>query len=51
MKSAMIWKKNLITSLSTIKNFSKHHDDEVTGFHNKKIPKVDSNHTCLAIIS
>ena len=25
--------------------------DEVTDFYNKKIPKVNSNHTCLAVIS
>ena len=25
--------------------------DEVTDFYDKKIPKIDSNHTCLAIIS
>ena len=25
--------------------------DEVTDFYNKKIPEVDSNHTCLAVIS
>ena len=25
--------------------------DEITDFYNKKIPKVDSNHTCLAEIS
>ena len=25
--------------------------DEVTGFPNKKAPKRDSNHTCLAVIS
>ena len=29
----------------------KSHDDEVTDFYGKKIPKVDSNHTCLAVIS
>ena len=29
----------------------KSHDDEVTDFYYKKIPKVDSNHTCLAVIS
>ena len=29
----------------------KSHSDEVTDFYDKKIPKVDSNHTCLAIIS
>ena len=25
--------------------------DEVTGFYDKKIPKVDSYHTCLAVIT
>ena len=25
--------------------------DEVTDFYNNGIPKVDSNHTCLAVIS
>ena len=25
--------------------------DEVTDFYDKEIPKVDSNHTCLALIS
>ena len=29
----------------------KSHGDEVTDFYDKKIPKVDSNHTCLAVIS
>ena len=29
----------------------KSHGDEVTDFHDKKIPKLDSNHTCLAVIS
>ena len=28
----------------------KSHGDGVTDFYNKKIPKVDSNHTCLAVI-
>ena len=27
------------------------YDDEVTDFYYKEIPKVDSNHTCLAVIS
>ena len=27
------------------------HSDEVTHFHDKEIPRVDSNHTCLAVIS
>ena len=48
-------KKNLITSLSIIKIFSKikikSHGNEVTDFFDKKIPKVNSNHTCLAVIS
>ena len=25
--------------------------DEATDFHDKEIPKVDSNHTCLAVIN
>ena len=29
----------------------KTHGDEVTDFYDKKIPKVDINHTCLAGIS
>ena len=29
----------------------KYHGDEVTEFYDKKIPKVDSNQTCLAVIS
>ena len=29
----------------------KSHGDKVTDFYNKKIPKADSNHTCLAVIS
>ena len=29
----------------------KSHGDEVTDFYDKKIPKVDSNHTCLVVIS
>ena len=37
-------KKVLITKL-------KSHVDVVTDFYNKEILKVDSNHTCLAVIS
>ena len=29
----------------------KSHGDEVTDFYEKKTPKVDSNHTCLAVIT
>ena len=27
------------------------HGDEVTDFYDKKMPKVDSNHICLVVIS
>ena len=54
IKSVPIQKKNLIASLST-KNFLKtkikSHGDEITEFYDKEIPKVDYNHTCLAVIS
>ena len=29
----------------------KYYSDEVTDFYDKEIPKVDSNQTCLAVIS
>ena len=29
----------------------KSHGDEVTDFYDKEVPKVDSNHTCLAVMS
>ena len=29
----------------------KSHSDEITDFYGKEIPKVDPNHTCLAVIS
>ena len=28
----------------------KSHGHEVTDFYDKKIPKLDSNHTCLAVL-
>ena len=34
-----------------LKTKIKSHGDEVTDFHDKEIPKVDSNQTCLAVIS
>ena len=37
-------KKYLMTKLESC-------SEEVTCFHDKKIPKVDSNHVCLAVIS
>ena len=33
-----------------LKTKVKSHGDEVTDFYDKKISKVDSNHTCLAVI-
>ena len=48
-------KKSLIASLSLIvfflKTKIKPHDYEVTDFYNQQIPKMNSNHTCLVIIS
>ena len=48
-------KKNLIASLSMIKNFLKtkikSYGDEVTDFYDKEIIKVGSDCTCLAVIS
>ena len=34
-----------------LKTKIKSHDHEVIDFYDKEIPKVDSNHTCLAVIS
>ena len=34
-----------------LKTRVKFHGDGVTSFCNKEIPRVDSNHTCLAVIS
>ena len=34
-----------------LKTKIKSHGEEVTDFYDKKIPKLDSNHTCLAVIS
>ena len=55
VKSVLISKKNLITTLSTItfflKNKMKSYDDEVIDFYDEEIPKVDSNHTSLPVIS
>ena len=34
-----------------MKTKTKSHSNEVTDFYDKEIPKVDSNHTCLAVIS
>ena len=42
----MITKENIIK-----KNIIKFYGKEVTDFYDKEIPKVDSNHTFLAVIS
>ena len=34
-----------------LKTKIKSHGDEFTDFYDKKIPKLDSNHACLAVIS
>ena len=48
-------KKNLIASLSKVNNFVKtkikSHGDKVEDFYDKEIPKVGSNHICLAEVS
>ena len=36
---------------SLLKTKIKSNDDDVTDFHHKEIRQVDSNHTCLALIS
>ena len=58
----LIYKKNLIEGLSKLDSLSvynnlflktkiKSHGNEVTDFYKKEIPKVDSNYTCLSVIS
>ena len=51
-KSVLILKKNSIARLSA-KNILKikMKSDKAIDFHDKGISKVDSNHTCLAVIS
>ena len=43
-------KKNLIASLCITKKLFEN-QNEVTDFYDKKIPKLDSNYTCLAVIT
>ena len=51
----LIWKKNVIASLSTkkwyLKTKIKSHSDGVTDFHDKNNLMMDSNHISLAVIS
>ena len=55
IKSALIQKKKNnsepVYNKEYLKTKIKSHHDEVTDFYDKKIPKMDSNHTCLAVIS
>ena len=39
------------TNKKILKTKIKSHGDEVTDFYDKEIPRVDSNHTCLAVTS
>ena len=43
--------RELVYNKKILKTNVKFYGDGVTGFYNKEIPKVDSNHTCLAVIS
>ena len=52
--SADIKKKfdsELVYNKNYLKTKIKSHGDEVTDFYDKKFPQLDSNHTCLAVIS
>ena len=41
----------ILSPISCLKTKIKSQGDALTDFCDKKIPKVDSNHTCLAVIS
>ena len=41
----------VFNSFFFLKTKIKPHDYEVTDFYNQQIPKMNSNHTCLVIIS
>ena len=45
------FKSKPVYSKSFLKTRIEYIGDEITDFHNKEIPKVDSNHTCLAVIN
>ena len=42
---------NLFIVKKILKTKIKSNGDEVTDFYDKKLPKTDSNHICLAVIS
>ena len=43
-------KKELFYNKSFLKTKIKSYSDQVTEFYDKEIPKIDFNHTCLAVI-
>ena len=54
IKLALILKKKLVANLFTkifLKTKIKSYGDEATDFHDKEIPKVASDYTCLAVIT
>ena len=46
----MTFDSELVYNKEFLKTKIKPHGDEATDFYNQKIPKVDSNHTSLAVI-
>ena len=56
-KDNTVWDKfskfdrKLVYNKTVLKTKRKPCGDKVTGFYDKEIPKVDSNHACLAVIS
>ena len=54
IRSAIVWKKNLIANSSTIKRYLKtkikSYGDGTKDFHNREIPKVEFDYTSLAVI-
>ena len=43
--------RELVYYKNYLKTKTKSHDDEITDFYNKKIPKLDSNYTYLEVIT
>ena len=42
---------NLFTIIFSLKANKKYYGDKNTNFHDKEVPKIVHNHTCLAVIS
>ena len=45
------WNSRLFYNKNCLKIKIKSHGEKVTDFYDKKIPKLDANHTCLTVIS